>query len=307
MWLKWMAVLLLVFLFFTTTHAFYAAKFQRVTGEAEWLWTWNWISRQKPTVFFVTRNFPLSGDHAHVRINVAADPMYTLYFNEVEVGGGRWKGSSSIDAYDVTDLAITGINRIVIAVRAPDGVGGVLASVDTGPLSRNIVVTDDAWRLSHDWSPRLLIADPPDTVVPRVLGSPPFGRWDFPPTRERERYEAGGYVLHPTASSSRDVTLRKIAIVGGVAIAARDDVRARVYDFGQASGRPRIVVEPGQMRVIRYRTVMDLAHLRDGSEPSALVVASGEQSVTEPEPRSFRYFVALDPIESVELLSESPE
>lgn len=302
-----MAILFLLFLFFTTTHAFYAVKFQRVTGEAEWLWTWNWISRQKPTVFFITRNFTLAGDHARVHINVAADPMYTLYFNEFEVGGGRWKGSSSIDTYDVTDLAITGTNRIVIAVRAPDGVGGVLASVDTGPLSRNIVVTNDEWRLSHDWSPRLLIADPPDAIVPRVLGAPPFGRWDFPPTLERKRYEAGGFVFHPTSSSSSDVTLRKVAVVGGVAIAVRDDVRARVYDFGQVSGRPRIIVDPGEMRVIRYRTVVDLAHLRDGSDPSALVVAQGEQSVTEPQARSFRYFVALDPIERVELLSDSPE
>ncbi len=305
-WLKWTAIALVIALFFTTTHAFYAGKFERTTGEAEWLWTWNWISRQKPSAFFATRDFLLSGTDPYVEINVSADPMYTLFFNEVEVGGGRWEGSESIDVYDVTDLVIPGVNRIVIAVRAPDGVGGVLASVDTGPISRNIVVTNDEWRLSNEWSPELLLRDPADAFEPRVLGRPPFGRWNFPPERERERYEAGGYVLHPTSSSETNVALQKVKVVGGVAIAARDDVDATVFDFGQVSGRPRIHVAPGEMRVIRYLAVDDLAHLKAGTDPDALVVAQGETEVTEPATRHFRYFIALDPIESVEVLSDRP-
>lgn len=305
-WLKWATVLLVIVTFFTTTHAFYAAKFERTTGEAEWLWTWNWVSRQKPTVFFATHDFELTEGGPWVKINVTADPMYTLFFNEVEVGGGRWERSGSIDVYDVSDLAISGINRIVIAVRASDGVGGLLASVDTGPLSRNVVVTGDQWRLSHEWTPQLLRSDPPEAVPPRLLGAPPYGRWNFPPKRERDRYEAGGYVLHPTASSTAPVTLRRIAVVGGVAIAAREDLQARIYDFGRVSGRPRIAVPPGEKRVVRFRTVSDLNHLDDGDTPSSLVLAPGEQTVTEPEPRAFRYFVALDPIESVEVLSETP-
>lgn len=306
-WLKWTAIALLLVIFFTTTHAFYAAKFGRTTGDAEWLWTWNWVSRQKPAVFFATHDFVLEGNGPWVRINIACDPMYTLFFNEVEVGGGRWEDAGSIDVYDVTDLAIAGVNRIVVAVRAPDGVGGLLASVDTGPLSRNVVVTGGHWRLSHRWSPDLLLADPPDAVEPRVLGAPPDGRWDFPPKKDRDRYEAGGFVLHPTSTSATTVTLSRIALVGGVAIAGRDDVEATVYDFGRyVTGRPRLALPPGEMRALRFRTVSDLAHLRDEGTPEALVIAPGEKTVTEPRPRTFRYFVALDPVDDVEVLSEKP-
>jgi hypothetical protein len=36
----------------------------------------------------------------------------------------------------------TGRNRIVIAVRAPQGAGGLIASIDIGPEVANWVVTD---------------------------------------------------------------------------------------------------------------------------------------------------------------------
>lgn len=307
-WSRWITIAFLALLFFTATYAFYDVKFHRTTGEASWLWSWNRISRQQPVVFFATHDFELSGNDPWVRINIVSDPMYTLFFNEVEVGGGRWEGSESLDVYDVGDLAIAGTNRIVIAVRAPDGAGGLLASVDTGPLQRNVVVTNEDWKITHAWSPVLLKADPKgaDSITARVLGPPPFGRWNFPPAVARKRYEAGGYVLHPLAESTTGIILRKIAIRGGVAVAGREDVEARVFDFGNVSGRPRIVVGSGEMRVIRYHAVANLDDLREGAEPFALVMAPGERVVTEPATRAFRFFVALDPIESVEVLSDSP-
>lgn len=305
-WLKWTALLFGVFLFMTTTWAFFDAKFHTTTGDAEWIWTWNWISRQKPVVFFASKNFRVEETAPYVRLQVASDPMYTVFFNEVEVGGGRWRDSGTIDVYDVTDLAVEGTNRVVIAVRAPDGVGGLISSIDTGPLQQNIVFTGQDWKITHQWSRELLVRDPPDAVAPRALGKPPFGRWDFPPEVDRRRYEAGGYVLHPTTRGTAAVALKRIAVVGGVAIAGREDVEATVWDFGMVTGRPRIVVAPGEEGVIRFRTVSDLSHLNDGADPEALVVAKGETIVTDPSPRTFRYVVALDRIEDAEVLSDRP-
>lgn len=292
---------------FVSVHwAFYEARFHRSTGEAEWIWTWNWISRQKPAAFFATRDFHLRETAPHVQIKIACDPMYTLYFNEVEVGGERWSRTRSIDVYDVTDLAHEGINRIVVAVRAPDGVGGLLVAVDAGPIRRNVVVTDERWRITEGWSASLLTRDGEGTVMPRLLGKPPWGKWNFPPIELHERYAAGAYVLHPIGRRSQPAALKKIEVVGGVVIAGREEVEATVYDFGPVSGRPRIVIEPGDLREVRFLTLDRLDGLQDGVQPDALVFAPGESVVTDPSSRAFRYFVAFDPIESVEVVSESP-
>jgi hypothetical protein len=306
-WLKWSVISFTVFSFFVVTHGFYAGKFQRVTGEAEWIWTWNRLSRQNPAVFFAARNFHLPPDRQYVRIKIAADPMYTLFFNEVEIGGARWREQEAIDVYDVSDLAVEGVNRIVVAVRGPDGVGGLIAAVDTAPLRQNIVVTDQQWRIVDHWSSEHLRSLPEGAaMVPRLLGRPPVGRWNFPAVQRGIRYEAGGYLLQPVERTEIDAALRVVNVIGGVAVAGREEVEATVFDFRNVEGRPRIRMSPGPTRVVRYRTIWRMTELADESEPHRLVVAEGETWVTEPSTRSFRYFVAFDPIEDVEVLSERP-
>jgi hypothetical protein len=306
-WLKWSLVTFVVFSVFVVTHGFYAGKFHRVTGDAEWIWTWNRLSRQNPAVFFAARDFLLPPDRQYVRIKIAGDPMYTLFFNEVEIGGARWREQEAIDVYDVSDLAVEGVNRIVVAVRGPDGVGGLIAAVDTAPLRQNVVVTDDQWRIVDRWSNEHLRSLPEGVAVaPRLLGRPPAGRWNFPAVQRGVRYEAGGYLLHPVERVTTGAVLRMVRVVGGVAVAGREEVDATVFDFISVEGRPRIRVEPGPTRVIRYRTIGRMTELADESEPHRLVVAEGETWVTEPSTRAFRYFVAFDPIEDVEVLSDRP-
>jgi hypothetical protein len=306
-WLKWYVIAFAVLSFFVVTHGFYAGKFQRVTGDAEWIWTWNRLSRQNPAVFFAARDFHLPPERQYVRIRIAADPMYTLFFNEVEIGGARWQEREAIDLYDVSDLAVEGVNRIVVAVRAPDGVGGLIASVDTAPLRQNVIVTDEQWKIVDRWSNEYLRSLPEGVAVaPRLLGKPPVGRWNFPAVQPGVRYEAGGYLLHPVERFETDAHLRIVSVVGGVAVAGREEVDATVFDFVNVEGRPRIRVEPGPTRVVRYRTIRRMTELADEGEPHKLVVAEGEAWVTEPASRAFRYFVAFDAIEEVEVLSDRP-
>src|SRR5213075_1724317 len=112
------------------------------------------------------------------KIKVAGDPEYTLYFNGQEIGGRRFgEHRDALDVFDVTQLAKTGRNRIVIAARSTNGVGGVLAAVDLSTEVENYVVTDASWKMFHRWNPALPLRDVGLSTPPMVLGQPPRGRW----------------------------------------------------------------------------------------------------------------------------------
>ena len=110
----------------------FSVKISNRTGKALWIWKETRLSRGEPVAFFATRNFVLPKTRAFVKIKVSADPQYTLYFNGREIGGAAENGST-LDVYDVSDLALDGVNRIVVAVRSANGVGGLLATVDVSP------------------------------------------------------------------------------------------------------------------------------------------------------------------------------
>src|SRR5713101_4485864 len=121
-----------LFLFTAAFHRLnllYSHKFFDVTGRAQWIWPQHRFAANVPVAFFATRDFDLPKNRYFTRIKIAGDPQYTLYFNGREVGGRRTAEDMALDVYDVSTLAHDGPNRIVVAARSANGVGGLLASV----------------------------------------------------------------------------------------------------------------------------------------------------------------------------------
>jgi hypothetical protein len=290
--------LLLAAVSLATLVRFYGNEFYGITGKANWLWSHHRVAADEPEAFFVTREFELTETRELVHIRVAADPEYTLWFNGIELGGGAWEGPW-LDRYDVTALARPGRNRIVLAARSPRGVGGVLASVDTGSMKRNWLVSDGSWKLHRRWSTELLARDLEGAEAPRLLGRPPIGRWNW--LEQRPVEPAGTWPGHvsPVSRQRFATWLPKVEVKSGVAVAGRVEAEAEAFDFGTVRGRAEIEVKRGDTRAIRVR----YAHLPEELERpgviESFVVAEGEQAVVSPTERTFRYLIVYDePVEA---------
>ncbi len=274
---------------------FYEGKFSRSTGDAAWLWSDHRIAADQPEAFFLVREFDLPDARQFVRIRVAADPEYTLWFNGLEIGG-RSADGEEVDAYEVTPFARKSGNRIVLAIRSPRGVGGVLATVDLAPMKQNWLVTDSRWRLYPEWSDALLRPGPVALSyrTPRVLGRPPFGRWNYPRDREGDRYASRRVFHYPRSAAQFASWLPKIEVKSGVAVAGRVPARATAFDFGGVIARPGIGVSPGAKRAIAIRFASYPQDVQREGEISSLVVGAGEREVTSAQIRAFRYLIVYD-------------
>ncbi|MHB0970476.1 MAG: hypothetical protein ACYC7A_17970 [Thermoanaerobaculia bacterium] len=273
---------------------FFAARFERTTGRAEWIWPQHRIAADEPIVFFTARTFDLPPRRSYTRIKVASDPEYTLFFNGVELGGGRSHGHVAIDVFDASALARDSGNRIVIAVRSARGVGGVLAAVDCGSMLENVVVSDSRWEIYRSWDPRLLLESSPQSTKPRVFGRPPHGRWNFPGERTRDAYPVASDIVAPRRVENYETRLPVIRVVGGVAIATSVASRATAFDFGAIEGRARFEVAPGPRRVVNIRLANHPRELEAPGELLPIVIAEGERVVVDPETRRFRLIVVHD-------------
>src|SRR5260370_11035065 len=119
-------------------YLLYAHKFFAITGRAQWIWARHEISRNIPVAFFATHNFDLPPNRQFTRIKIAGDPEYALYFNCTHVGVRRMGEQPSLDVYDFSKLARDRGNRLVIAARSANGVGGVIASIDINDDYKNV-------------------------------------------------------------------------------------------------------------------------------------------------------------------------
>jgi hypothetical protein len=291
---------------FTRLDLLYSHKFFDVTGRAQWIWTQTRLSSGVPVAYFATRDFDLPANRYFTRIKIAGDPQYTLYFNGREVGG-RWQGAKvALDVYDVSSMARTGRNRIVVAVRSANGVGGLIASVDIAPEYQNMLVTGSDWRIVQRWRDDLPLRDPPRTwsSSPMVLGAPPIGRWNFLSRR------AGTFTLpiHRLITarqvSRMNVALPVIDIKGGVAVAGSRPMEGIVFDFGPTSGRPRLTNGfEGATRAVKVRFANDRSELLtiEGGVDS-FVFAAGERTIVDPQERHFRYAMVYGGNAAVDLV-----
>ncbi len=285
-----------VFIFTLAFHRLdlmYSRKFFDESGDAKWIWAQHPVSRNLPVAFFATRDFDLPAGRYFTKIKVAADPEYTLYFNGQQIGGKRGENGTALDIYDVSALARNGRNRIVIAARSPNGVGGVLAAVDTRP-DFHLLATDANWKIVRRWTEDLLQRDPPRTWVsqPRIIGRPPAGRWNYLTTRVGEPIKPATRVVEPSRVFPVDANMSEITVVGGVALAGSRRAPAIAYDFKNAWGRVHLITQPSLASSHRVQlrfanSEADLAPAEGNLE--SFVFAAGEPVITEPRAHGFRY------------------
>ena len=283
---------------FSALNRIYSNKFLATTGEARWLWAHHRMSSNDPVAFFAARDFTLPEKRYYTRVKVAADPEYTLFINGREVTGRLIQGDPTLDLYDVSQLVTTGRNRIVVAVRAPQGVGGVLASIDIAPEVANWVVTDASWKIYRWWSPDILLRDVPAVYSerPLILGPPPIGRWNYLTLVPRTLVPPPSTTAPPRESFPTIARLPAIRTRGGIAFAVVDRTRATAFDFGFTRGRVRFIADRaiGRSRKVQVRFAYlrsELGTIEWNLRP--IVFAPGETVVTTPEPHSFRYVMVF--------------
>jgi hypothetical protein len=287
---------LFLFVFaFSRLELLYGDKFYDVpnTGNAQWIWMRLRMSDGDPAAFFATRDFDLPPGRLFTRIKIHGDPEYTLYFNGVEIGGRRVGEDSFLDTYDVSSLARDKGNRIVASLRSSNGVGGLIVSVDLTQEFHNYLVTDRSWHIVPRWWPDILQRDQGPFQPPLLLGRPPAKRWNYLTSRPAEVLAPPVGVLRPQAVSSLQTSLADIQVMDGVAVTVSVPVEAKVYDFGNgATGRLRLTttLPSAAAQVIRVRFATDRDELdRVEGGVTTFTLAGAERSVTDPEPRVFRY------------------
>ena len=295
--------IVLLFLFgfagaFWSLDRFYSKKFLADTGQAKWIWLQHGLSANVPVVFFAVREVDLPPQRVFTKLKVLGDPEYTIWFNGIEIGGRLVAEDRQLDVYDVSQFAKDGPNRLVIAVRAKQGVGGLLAGVDIGPEHENVVVTDASWRMFSRWHPELPLRDPAGErwSRPMVFGEPPYGRWNYLERGPGKTALAVTGVQQPRESFDLRAMLPTIRTREGIAVAVADPTRARAYDFGFTAGRLRLTLERSAhvSQVINVR----FANARDELDRiewavRAYVVAPGERVVVDPDVRNFRYVMVF--------------
>jgi hypothetical protein len=281
---------------FSFLHRTYSRKFFDVTGGAKWIWAQHPMSANVPVAFFAVRDFELPPQRIYTHLKVIGEPEYAVFVNGREVAGHRvGVDDQSLDLYDISSLVTTGPNRIVIAVRAPQGLGGLLASIDIAPETENWVVTDEHWKIYRRWTPVILQADVAgDWEPPLIIGAPPVGRWNYLPLADAEFSEAPEHVTAAREEFSMIGYLPTIRTEGGVAVAGADRARATAFDFGPTHGRVRLTMDrespTSRLVNLRFANVRDeLGLLERNLRP--VVFAPGELAVTTPEEHEFRYLL----------------
>lgn len=294
-------VLAFIFVFtaaFSTLNRVYSQKFLATTGGAQWIWAQHRMSSNEPVAFFAARDFLLPAKRYYTRLKIAADPEYELFVNGSQIAGRPGGVQPSLDLYDISGLVRTGRNRIVVAVRAPQGVGGLLASIDIAPETQNWIVSDGTWTIYRRWSPELLVRDVAGlfSEPPMVVGPPPIGRWNYLGITARPLEPPPAKTLPPRDAFSMLAYLPAIRTRSGVAVAVADRKRATAFDFGFTHGRVRLTRDAavGVSRTVNVRFANirpELGMIDFNLRP--IVFAPGELTVTTTEPHSFRYVMVF--------------
>ena len=279
---------------FSRLDRLYSDKFLDVTGRAEWIWAQHRLSLNVPVAFFATRNFDLPPARQFTRIKVFGDPEYTLYFNGTQIGGRRVGEESTLDVYDVSTLARDRGNRIVIGARSPNGVGGVIASIDVSAEYQNMFPTGGEWAIVRTWRDDLLVRDPPYQLMssPARFGRPPIGRWNYLSRHEGTLSTPPRRFAPPRAAFRFKTAIPTVGDRSGTLIVVPQPISATAYDFGPTRGRARFTLDydTGVSRAITVRFANASSELRTVEGPvEPFVFAAGERTIIDPQVRNFRY------------------
>jgi len=286
----------------------YSHKFFDNTGTAQWIWQQNRLAQGDPAAFFATHEFDLPLNRSFTRIKMLGDPEYTLYFNGVAVGG-RHVGddNEALDTYDVSALARDKKNRMVVAVRSANGVGGLIAAIDLTQEFGNFVVTGNDWHIVRRWRDDLLLRDPPasDITRPQLLGRPPARRWNYLVQRDAKPFAPVQRVIAPRESFDFETALPEIAVIGGTAVTVARKTHATAYDFGPISGRARLTIrnvgDAARNITVRFANNRSEIFTIEGNLEQ-FVFAAGERVILDEETRNFRYVTVYGSAASLDLV-----
>ncbi|HSY51798.1 MAG TPA: hypothetical protein VLC46_23550 [Thermoanaerobaculia bacterium] len=280
---------------FSRLELLYSHKFFDNTGKAQWIWQQSRLADGNPRAFFATREFDLPPNRAFTRIKMLGDPEYTLYFNGVAVGG-RHVGddNEALDTYDVSALARDKKNRIVVAVRSANGVGGLIVAIDLTQEFGNFIFTSGDWHIVRRWRDDLLVRDPSADQMerPQLLGRPPARRWNYLAQWDALPFAPVQRVLAPRQAFDFDTALPEIAVIGGTAVTVSRKTHATAYDFGPTSGRARLTIRAAgaEARSVTVRFANNRPELfLVEAEVEQFVFAAGERTILDEEKRNFRY------------------
>ena len=294
---------------YSRLDSLYSHKFFDNTGRAQWIWPIHRMAEGDPVAFFATCEFDLPPNRAFTRIKILGDPEYTLYFNGVAIGGRRvGDGNQALDTYDVSTLARNRQNRIVVAVRSANGVGGLIAAVDLTREFANFIVTGSDWHIIRTWRNDLLLRDPPSSGIarPQLLGRPPARRWNYLTQRDAPFFAPPQRVITPRQAFDFQTALPEIAVIGGTAVTVSRKTGATAYDFGAPiRGRVRLTIrklENGP-RNVTVRFAYERAQLFTIDEPvQRFVFAPGERTLLDEEVRDFRYVTIYGSTATIEVV-----
>jgi hypothetical protein len=301
-----LVVLLIATFALSRLYLLYSHKFYDVTGTAEWIWDKHRVAAGVPLAFFAVRDFELPSNRYYTKIKIVGDPEYTLYFNGVEIGGRRVGEDRWLDVYDVTPIAKTGRNRIVVAVRSENGVGGLIAALDIAPDYQNMIVSGSDWKIYRQWSDRLLLADVPSIAArpPMLLGRPPMRRWNYLERRERSLATPPQKIIQPRSVNTMIGALPEVRVINGVAVTATTRTGAVVYDFGPTRGRARLtLLDPARVSIrVKVRFANDQSELAPlEGNLQQFVFGGGERTIIDPVEQSFRYVMVYGPLARAEV------
>ena len=293
---------------FSRLELLYSHKFFDNTGRAQWIWQQNRLAEGDPAAFFATREFDLPPNRAFTRVKMLGDPEYTLYFNGVAVGG-RHVGddNEALDTYDVSKLARDKKNRMVVAVRSANGVGGLIAAIDLTQEFGNFVVTGGDWHIVRRWRDDLLVHDPSPAEItrPQLLGQPPARRWNYLAQRDAAPFAPAQGTIAPRQSFDFDTALPEIAVIGGTAVTVSRKTHATAYDFGPTAGRARFTIRSvgnaARNVTVRFANNRSELFMVEGAVEQ-FVFAPGEQTILDEETRQFRYVTVYESAASVDVV-----
>jgi hypothetical protein len=260
------------------------------TAAARWIWKPIDHLDHNPTAFYAARDFRLGSPPARARLMITADEEYVVTLNGKRIGAGAFEPGAPLDAYEVGPLLLPGGNRLMVELRSGRGGGGLLASLIDEATGRQLVKSDESWRilprhelgLVRGWLP-IGRGEPAQS-----WGYPPIGRWGKP------RVGAPRPILADTAGPPLPAaSMRPFPLPAGLAEGGSPGAPI-LYDWGRpVEGYLTLATPPGKD--------LGLALLflgADGEPPpdplsarptAAVLILPGRHDWMDARPRRFRY------------------
>ena len=159
-------------------HRFWLRQLSHLTGDAEWVWTTDVLSRLHPTAGLFVAGLRLDAPPGAALLKVCGDREYVVWINGTAAACGWSRPGFRLDMYDVAHLLRQGSNVLAFEVRSPTPAGGLLCALDVDGVGRNVVVSGPDLAFRDAFS--LAAPGPGDGRVPVRWGSPPRFPWSYP-------------------------------------------------------------------------------------------------------------------------------